>query len=81
MKKNTINITFEEAYRKMEENMEWGTQRIKEFHADIESVIDQTYGYNMGIINLMPEEFYGSIEQKFTAKWDKWLSEVRSLAV
>lgn len=69
------------AIDRMKSNMEWGLTRIRELHADPEKVIDQVYGFNMGIFALMPEEFFNSYLEEFTEEWDVWLTEARKVAV
>ena len=59
-------------------NMEWGLQRIHEFHASPESVIDQVYGFNMGVIAVMPDRFYTLWIDKYTEMWNDWLVKARA---
>lgn len=66
------------AIEKIESNMEWGLTRIREFHADPEKVIDQVYGFNMGVIAVMPEQFYVDWLDNYTDKWNNWLAEARA---
>lgn len=59
-------------------NMEWGLQRITEFKADPDKVIDQVYGFNMGVIAVMPDRFYTMWIDKYTDIWNEWLAKART---
>ena len=69
---------IELAFDRMMSNMEWGLQRIQEFHHEPESVIDQVYGFNMGVIAVMPDRFYTMWLDKYTDTWNEWLTKARA---